>query len=386
MNSTDNDQGHPGAKRSLLWNLVQSAALIGGTVLFCLVVLEGGLRILGRYQVGDIYGYLAPRAISFGLATNVSKTVNWPTHRWTVRTCDMGYRAKEIGSRGVGKRPHITVLGASDVFGNGLDYEQTFVGVLAEKLATNNIDVVNMGVGGHHLLEQMALFKEFVAGSRHLPTHVLIVLQPLMIGGYDDIHEGTIVRYGELFPENNWKRPVAKMILSRSLATYCFFRDGIRKIQHAYFERPDFSLDFYIERYSTRHRIRSPEKTADFLKRLKELETYIRGIGATPVCVWAPTTGGFLLDSLRAKGEVDGTLFDTQWFPELSRAHCETEGIQFINLEPMLQEMYNRGEKLNFDMDAHFNAPTSRVIGEFIYKSLQPHLKPQQTAAVTSAH
>ena len=73
--------------------------------------------------------------------------------------------------------------------------------------------------------------------------------------------------------------------------------------------------------------------------------------------------GGFLLNELKAKGNLRGEDFDTSFFPELIRHHCQSEGIRFIDVEPLPQSMYNKGEKLNFDLDAHFNAPTSRVIG-----------------------
>ena len=69
---------------------------------------------------------------------------------------------------------------------------------------------------------------------------------------------------------------------------------------------------------------------------------------------------------------MDGSLFDTAFFADLARKHCEAEGIQFIDLEPLLQQRYDRGEKLNFDGDAHFNGPTSAAIGELLYEAIAP--------------
>ncbi len=105
---------------------------------------------------------------------------------------------------------------------------------------------------------------------------------------------------------------------------------------------------------------------------MRQLEQRIRGLGATPVCVYAPTVGGFLLNALKAQGKLDPSVFDTEFFAELARRHCTTEGIQFVDLEPLLQRKYDAGEKLNFDMDAHFNRPTSRAIGEYLYDALRP--------------
>jgi hypothetical protein len=193
----------------------------------------------------------------------------------------------------------------------------------------------------------------------------------LFIGGYEDVHKNVIVRHGMLFDKDRWKMPLAKTLLADSSAVYCFFRDSIRSIQSRYLSRPDYSLAFYVERYSTKHPIRMPEKTEDFLEHLRKLETTIRAAGARPVYFYSPTVGGFLLNELKAKGQIDGTLFDVEFYPELARKHTEAQGIDFIDLEPMLQEMYDRGEKLNFQGDAHFNGPTSRKVGEFIYESLK---------------
>jgi hypothetical protein len=162
------------------------------------------------------------------------------------------------------------------------------------------------------------------------------------------------------------------MVLAGQSAAYSFFRDGIRNTQSRYFERPDFSLDFYIERYSMELAVRRPEKLADYFRHLEELENYIRCIGATPVEIYVPATGGFLLNKLKAEGKVDGSLFDTNFFRDVSQRHAAEVGIKYVDLEPMLQERYDRGEKLNFDLDGHFNGPTAKVVGEYLYQSLAP--------------
>lgn len=115
-----------------------------------------------------------------------------------------------------------------------------------------------------------------------------------------------------------------------------------------------------------------PGKKEDFLKHLEDLEDYIRGLEATPICAYFPTVGGFMLNKLKKQGKLDEGTFDTEFFVDLVQTHCRAEGIQFVNLEPMLEQMYDKGEKLNLDLDSHFNAPTSRVIGEYLYGALKP--------------
>jgi hypothetical protein len=338
----------------------------------CLAILEVGLRATGRYRIGSVGGFWEQGGVSYRLKKNVTKRIEWPAMSFTVHTDELGFRYKRTGPRSLGTKPYWAVLGSSEVFGNGLDYEQTFVGVLGEKLERDGIDVVNMGVGGHHLLEQKAIFEAYTSSATSQPHKVIIVLNPLLIGGYDDIHENTIVKMGELFPDDSWRLPLAKTILSDLSADYRFFRDKFRNAQMNYFTHGDLSLSFYLERYSKKLPIRTAPKTEDFLRHMRTLEQRIRGLGATPVCVYSPAVGGFLLNKLKADGKLDGNLFETEFFVDLTQRHCAAEGIQFINLEPMLQKMYDRGEKLNFDADAHFNGPTSRVIGEYLYDALKP--------------
>jgi hypothetical protein len=335
-------------------------------------MLEIGLRATGRYRIGSVGGFWEEGGVSYRLKRNVTKRVEWPAMSFTVYTDDLGFRYKRPGPRPLGTRPHYVVLGSSEVFGNGLDYEQTFIGVMSEKLERDGIDVVNMGVGGHHLLEQKSLFEAYASSATSKPHKVIIVFNPLFIGGYDDIHKNTTIKMGELFPKDSWRLPLVKTFLSDVSANYRFFRDKFRNAQMTYFAQGDYSLAFYVERYSKKHPIRTADKTKDFLRQVRDLEQRIRSLGATPVCVYSPAVGGFLLNKLKASGELDGSLFDTEFFPNLAQRHCAAEGIQFINLEPLLQKKYDRGEKLNFDADAHFNGPTSQVIGEYLYGVLKP--------------
>jgi hypothetical protein len=358
-------------KKTLLEKMLKPL-LVLATLLVCLATLELGLRITGRYKMGTVDGFLASGAVSYVLKANAAKTMQWPTLSFNVYTSDLGFRTTRPGPHNLGEKPYYAVLGSSEVFGNGLDYEDTFVGVFARRMASNGVDTVNLAVPGHHLLEQVAVFNQFTQAAKPAPKVVIIFLNPLFMGGYDDTHRNTIVRRGELFDSDNWRMALARMVLANSSASYCFFRDGLRSIQGRYFTRQDFALSFYIERYSTQHRIRNPEKTQDFLRHLKELEDNIRSLNATPVCVYAPAVGGFLLNDLKARGKLDGSLFETAFFTNLAREHSAAEGIRFINLEPLLQERYDRGEKLNFEGDAHFNGPTSRAIGEYLYAQLKP--------------
>jgi len=361
------DVPRPGRLRSLL----TKCAVLAIVVLFNLVALEVGLRAIGRYRIDNSEGYFERGGISYLLKKNVNKDVRWPTMSFTVCTSDLGFRVKAPGRQVVGDKPYYVALGASDVFGNGLNYEETFVGILDEKLERNGMDVVNMGVAGHHLQEQVALFKQFVS-SRPPPRAVILFFNPLLIGGFDDNHENVVVKRGDLFPQDKWRVALLRKTLSNSSAAYCFFRDSIRSLQRRFSKREEFALSFYIEKFSTKHPIRTPERSKDFLQNLDEFEQYVRGLKAELIYVYCPPAGGFLINDLKAKGKVDPASVDTQFFVDLVQGHAQSRGLRFINLEPPVQERYDKGEKLNFDSDGHYNGPTSQLVGDYLYKMLAP--------------
>ena len=349
--------------------------VVVATLVVSLAMLEVGLRIIGRYPMSGSEGYHEKGGISYVLKKNVSKKVVWPTMSFTVHTSDLGIRSKQPGPRPFGTRPYYAVLGASDAFGNGLDYEKTFIGIFAEKMTSHNIEVLNFAVAGHHLLEQAALFKQFAASASNPPKAVIVVFNPNFIGGYDDIHSNVTVRWGDLYPKDNWRIALIRKILSNSSTVYCFFRDGIRGAQQKFIGREDVALSFWIERFSSRHRIREAGKAEDFLAELEKLEQYIRSLSAQPIFVYCPPAGGFTLNDLASKGKIDSTLFDTKFFTDLIETHCKVAGVRFVNLEPPVQERFNKGGKLNFDADGHFNGPTSQIVGDYLYEVLRPDRK-----------
>ena len=210
---------------------------------------------------------------------------------FTVYTSDLGFRVKAPGRQVIGQKPYYVALGASDVFGNGLDYEETFVGTLGNKLERHGVDVLNMGVAGHHLQEQVALFKQFVSSSRTPPRAVILFFNPLLIGGYDDNHENVVVKRGDLFPQDKWRVALLRKTLSNSSAAYCFFRDSIRSLQRRFSQREEFALSFYIEKFSTKHPIRTPERSKDFLQNLDAFEQYVRGLKAELIYVFMSSCG-----------------------------------------------------------------------------------------------
>jgi hypothetical protein len=348
------------------------------TILASLAMLETGLRVTHRYPMGNTEGYFAQGGISYLLKKNVTKEVFWPSMSFTVHTSDLGFRSPKPGHPDIGDRPYYAALGASDVFGNGLNYEDTFVGIFHDKILDHGYGAVNLGIAGHHLLEQEALFTNFVHSMERPPDVVLVFFNPLFIGGFDDIHTNVTVRRGDLFPNNAWKVALLRKILSNTSMAYCFWRDGVRRTQQKILPNRESALSFYIERFGSDHPIHLPGRRREFLDHLKRFGAFIKRTGATPIYIYCPPAGTFLVNDLTSKGQLKKGLIDTQFFVDIVREHCSEENIRFVDLTPVVQKRFDSGEKLNFEADGHFNKATSRLVGEFLYDVLKPGNAPRK--------
>jgi hypothetical protein len=91
--------------------------------------------------------------------------------RFVYTTSEYGFRAPTMAISNRYDRPNIVVLGDSYSFGNGVDDGEEYPALLAGLLA-DQADVVNLGVPGYGLTQQIRLFYEF--GQAYRPAIVLL--------------------------------------------------------------------------------------------------------------------------------------------------------------------------------------------------------------------
>ena len=154
-------------------------------------------------------------------------------------------------------------------------------------------------------------------------------------------------------------------------AAYCFFRDGIRKIQVKYSSiRPVNKSPEFIRIYSKANRMREPGTVARFKKHLMDFEKFCRTHEITPVYVYIPLADSFRLDDLLRSIGMDPRDFDASYYEKLMESYCAKRGVKLVNLRPVLKEYFDQGKQLRFDLDGHFNDFANRVIGEFLVEEV----------------
>jgi hypothetical protein len=261
-------------------------------------------------------------------------------------------------------------MGASEVFGNGVPYEKTFVGVFSEYAASQGIEVLNMAIGGHYFLDQEILLIDFIEETGKTPAVVFHCVNDLHIPKFDKRNSNIVVKDGYLLDKDNWRFAYVRLLLGDLSAAYCFFRNSIRNLLAKWtdYNKMDKTPDF-IQIYSRKNRMHQAETIAQFENYLMEFESFCREKGITPVYVYIPLSDSFRLDEiLRSLGK-DPKEFDTSYYERLMEDYSAKRGVKLINLRPALKSYFDQGKSLRFELDPHFNEPANRIIGDFLTES-----------------
>ena len=341
------------------------------TLFCCVILLEAGLRLVGRRPTNMADGIAEQQGDSFRLKRNMSKTLKFPAFSYTVHTNEYGFRDASPGDKDLGEKPFAVFLGASDVFGNGVDYEASFVGIFAQEARKKGMEVLNLAVGGHYFLDQEALLREFMIETGLTPSHVFFCANALHIPKFDRRNENIVVKSGYVINRDRWQIAYLRLLAGNISSSFCFFRDAIRRIQERWF---DFEVSSkspeFLEIYSKSNPIRQPERLRAFEESLEEFEAFCRENGSELVYVYLPLSDSFKLgDMLRQVGE-DPEAYDASFYETLMRSYCSSRGARLINLRPALQRHFDEGVEMRFRLDPHFNHFANRVIGDFLVREM----------------
>jgi hypothetical protein len=310
-------------------------------------------------------GIYAQDGDSFRLKADSKKTINFPAFSYTVYTNEYGFRDRATGPRPLTGQDIIAFLGASDVFGNGVNYEDSFVGIVSEKARQRHQDVLNLAVGGHYFLDQEDLLDRFIKTSGRTPALVAFCVNELHIPKFDRRNTNILVKSGYVFSRSTWRAAYVRLMIGNLSSAYCFFRDAVRRIQERWlkYELNEKSPEF-LQIYAKTSRMHDFENVRRFEESLDAFGRYCRDQGIKLVFVYVPISDNFRLDKiLRLIGENPDD-YDTSYYETMMRAYCEKRNVPLIDLRPALQRAFDGGQELRFKLDPHYNRYGNRVIGD----------------------
>jgi hypothetical protein len=357
--------------RNLVRALPSKLIAIVVTLSFCIVLLEIGLRLEGRLPSNVTDGIFVQHGDSYRLGKDVEKITRWSSRSFLTRTNSMGFRDSANGPVDLSKRPYFAFLGDSVTFGNGADYENTFLGIFKATAGRAGFEVQNLAIGGHHLPDQVEVLRDLVATAPRPPRVTVVCMTPGFIYTFDAKIEGILVKDGYLFDAHSWRLAYIRTILANTSASFCFFRDGIRKVQARWFGPPTGDVPPYLRIFSNSSRLHDSDTSERFENSLNQLELYCRSVSTELVYVYLPLIDSDGLAKLSTKAGLSPADFDVHYFEALMLNHCKNYEVPFINLEPALSELSRCGTPLTFGDDPHYSTPAHKIVAEYLYNSFR---------------
>ncbi len=344
--------------------------LVLPTLVACLAMLEVGLRVLGRLPSNTTDGVFEAYPSSYRLKRSSTKVSRTPSFTCTIHTNDFGLRDRLPGRRSLGPAPYDAFLGDSLTFGNGVDYDDTFVGRYAQLAARQGVDVLNLAVGGHTLRDQEGVLQDFLREAPVPPARVVVTLTAPMVALFDAPKSDVVVKNGYLFRRGSWLVPYTTVMLGNASAAYCFFRDGIRKLQARFFPTGPRAERELMEIFSVSAPATTPEVAERIDAALSRVDGEIRGTGALPIYVYLPTAADLRSDEFLGSIGARPEQYDFHLYERIVREHCARAGIPFVSLMGVMERERAKGKRLNFAQDMHYNASANQVLGEALGEAL----------------
>ncbi len=147
-------------------------SLCAGAIFGSIVVSELIIRFCVPQPISwlDIY-QTHPSLPFYSLRSNVQRDIDTGETKWTVYTDDQGFRTASAADR-TAQPPSALVLGDSFAFGVGVNYEESFVGLL-NSIPNGNRHYLNASLGGWGPRQYRQLL-EYLLGAGLSPELVIV--------------------------------------------------------------------------------------------------------------------------------------------------------------------------------------------------------------------
>lgn len=326
---------------------------------------EAAFRLLGTRPADPTVAVFRPFGRqSYRNAPGADTVEDWASGPFRIRTDSFGLRCGADGTPAADRERalDLLVIGDSQAFGLGVDYEKSVVGTMHELARAQGRSIGNAAIGGHFLRNQIEL-----AQSLHDEGLRFRRVAYLMSSGRVQDPEGYATAHvdpsGALYLAPPDARARVRTWLRTNLAMYKIVRAAWHN-QFASRERdPDLPLAVYA-------REKIPGYTANWRAEMVRFRDWAASCGAEAVLVYLPETFDLDVESVvRARGEADGR-YDGRAPFEVCRVACAEAGVPLVDASPALVSRKAAGLRLDLVTDYHYDADTSRAVGEIVWAEL----------------
>lgn len=335
-----------------------------------LPVAEVTFRSLGDDPAGALEGlYEQFGNGNYKHAAGVVTDASWSTGRFSVVTDDLGLRSDRARKHATrpGQDVRLLVLGDSQGYGQGVEYEDSLVGALAEIAASHDVTVSNASVGGHYLANQYELVRWLRERHGLRQTRFILLLTPYLIESAGERNSAMVGEDGRLYGArpDSWQR--AMVWVKTHTVLYTRVRDALRTVGITpSADRSASALDMFPA---------GPAATAAERKLLESVRSFVLSEGLTKHDLWvvyAPLATELDFEPLQRAAAARRVQVDPNSPARIASSVAAALELPFVDLRSTLARLRSDGVRLSLTGDPHYSAPSSSACAAAIWAAVRP--------------
>ena len=361
---------------SKLATVAKGALILAVTWAVSIVGAEASFRLIGDRPSDAMKGlYVSFAKDNFKMGPLVSTEASLYAGHIKVYTDSLGLRCDEARRYGVkaGDSLDVILVGDSQGFGNGVNYEQSIAGTVIEKLAERGYRSANASVGGHHLGSQFELVRWLVEQQHVRISNYVFLLTPALIRSDDEYNHAVVGEDGRLYGKGRDNSTVggrARLWAKTRLVTYGRVRDAARNLGL----EPDDDSAVTFQLYGAE---KQPSDEL-FSEQVLQFQSFAEKHGATVQFIYMPLTIEADFTPVREAARKAGRQVDADATWRVVSAVAKDLNIPIYDLRPTLKQAHAEGQVLKVKADFHYSPTLSQEGGVAIAENLR--LTPKESA------
>jgi len=338
-----------------------------GIMIASFPVAEVIFRLLGDEPSFDLRGLYVPFANSnYKLAPEVQTSARFASGPLAVYTDAFGLRCDKAKRFAANRCQPINILliGDSQGFGNGVNFEDTIAGSMAALAAERGYRVCNASVGGHSLASQLQVARWLTEQQGLEIKNFVLLLTPAMIHSPDKPNQAIVGDDGRLYAGPTIGAKFRRWVKS-NLVVYSRLRDALRNLGIGADPTKDSST--VVSFYDVVHQ---QETMQELLTTVEEFKEFAAAQEADIQIVYVPLTIEATFESVRQVAAKQNASLDSDVPYRIAASAAARLDIPLHDLRPVLREAHSAGQMLIVKGDFHYSPGLSRACGAKLWAEL----------------
>jgi hypothetical protein len=324
---------------------------------------EGAFRLAGVRVVAAMGGfYEAFGDQNYRHKPNAAAFHDWFSGDFWAYTDQQGFR---VGASERSRRldaVDVLVLGDSQAFGQGVDYEASIIGQFAKRAAGAGLTVANAAVGGHAIRDQVEVARALAKDRGLRPKVILVTMTPRSIAYPNDLSKAIVIDGALWDAAPTAKDHVRRWFASRS-AVFGVVKDAGRNIRNKLkpAQGPKLATDL-ISIYEVG--AVQAQRAESFGKAVRELETMFSGEAPRIVLAYFPLAAE---TEVEAVGKGSGKDVSQRAPADTAAKLAGLLSAPLIDGSGPLAARREAGQAITLNGDNHYGPETSEAVAELLW-------------------